>query len=376
MVRSAAGGSRARRRSPRHGRSVNGSVEGRLRVTASTKAHNRIIAFAMALLLAFTALGPLPAASADEVSDAKAVLEDAQKKLDDIQAQCDELDDQVERLQAQIEETAGSAMALQEVLAEGRESLGHIANYEYRMSSMDTFLGIFLGSASFQEFIRNMDYLNLLAENQTAELQEQSARKDQFDSTMSLLSAQKDTQQTAVSQLEEKRAEAETVVEEAASKLQDAEAAEALRAQAAAIAKKEEQAASSSGGAPSGGSSGGSGGSSGGVPSGPSTGGAWQTTQATAYNPTGALTATGEPCTWNSMGVAMYMYMPGLSSYYGRKVEISYGQRSVVAVVNDCGGFAGHYPSTMFDLQPGVWKALGASSATEWGRRTIQYRFL
>ncbi len=68
------------------------------------------------------------------------------------------------------------------------------------------------------------------------------------------------------------------------------------------------------------------------------------------------------------------MSWPNYRSYFGRMVEISYGGRTVVAVVNDCGSLNGG--SRSLDLQPGVWKALGFSSATAWGVRTVSYRFL
>ncbi len=347
----------------------------------------------LSTFLVFPLDGTVSQAQADEVSDAQAVLKEATAKLEEIQKECDELNATVERLQSQIDETADSALELQETLTLGRNSLGQIANYEYRMGSFDTMVGIFLGATSFQEFTRNMDYLNLLARNQAAELTEQTARKQQYDSTMSLLGAQKDTQEDAMGDLEEKKAEAEKVVAEATAKLQDAEAAQALKSQAQAIASTGTPSTSSGGSsaggapaeqpsAPSGGSSGGgsagggSNGGGGGGGGGPSTAG-WQTGGATAYNPTGALTATGAPCTWDSMGVAVCMSMPNYRSYYGRMVEISYNGRSVVATVNDCGGFGAHpWPETMFDLQPGVWKQLGYSSAVQWGRRTISYRFL
>ncbi len=336
----------------------------------------------LSTFLVFPLDGTVSQAQADEVSDAQAVLKEATAKLEEIQKECDELNATVERLQSQIDETADSALELQETLTLGRNSLGQIANYEYRMGSFDTMVGIFLGATSFQEFTRNMDYLNLMARNQTAELEEQAARKAQYDSSMALLSAQKDAQEEASSDLEAKRAEAEKVVEEATAKLQDAEAAEMLRQQAAAFVPAPGNGSGGNSGSSGGGngdSQGGGtgGGSSGGEETPPPSSGGWVSGGATAYNPTGALTATGAPCTWDSMGVAVCMSMPNYRSYYGRMVEISYNGRSVVATVNDCGGFGAHpWPETMFDLQPGVWKQLGYSSAVQWGRRTISYRFL
>ena len=229
-------------------------------MTTIARVQRRVTALVLAALLVLSTFlvfpldGTVSQAQADEVSDAQAVLKEATAKLEEIQKECDELNATVERLQSQIDETADSALELQETLTLGRNSLGQIANYEYRMGSFDTMVGIFLGATSFQEFTRNMDYLNLLARNQAAELTEQTARKQQYDSTMSLLGAQKDTQEDAMGDLEEKKAEAEKVVAEATAKLQDAEAAQALKSQAQAIAStgtpSTSPGGSSAGGAP------------------------------------------------------------------------------------------------------------------------------
>ena len=74
------------------------------------------------------------------------------------------------------------------------------------------------------------------------------------------------------------------------------------------------------------------------------------------------------------MGVAVPLSWPNARSYLGRQVEISYGGSTVVATVNDLGGMGGG--SRSLDLQPGVWKAFGASSCFDWGVRTVSYRFL
>ena len=107
----------------------------------------------------------------------------------------------------------------------------------------------------------------------------------------------------------------------------------------------------------------------------------WLSGTASAYggstdSSTGAVstTATGARCDDSSMGVAVPMSMPNYRSYFGRKVEISYNGRSVIATVNDCGGMGGG--SRVLDLQPGVFKALGFSSCNAWGLRTVSYRFL
>ena len=105
----------------------------------------------------------------------------------------------------------------------------------------------------------------------------------------------------------------------------------------------------------------------------------WLSGTASAYGGSsdpgcGTRTATGATVSDWSMGVAVPMSMPGYRSYLGRQVEISYGGKSVIATVNDCGGMGGG--GRVLDLQPGVFKALGASTCNGWGLRTVKYRFL
>lgn len=107
----------------------------------------------------------------------------------------------------------------------------------------------------------------------------------------------------------------------------------------------------------------------------------WMSGVASAYGgesdpstPNPGTTATGALCDDWSMGVAVPMAMSGYRSLFGMSVEISYGGRSVIAVVNDCGYMGAG--ARALDLQPGVWKALGFSSCNDWGLRTVSYRFL
>ncbi len=106
----------------------------------------------------------------------------------------------------------------------------------------------------------------------------------------------------------------------------------------------------------------------------------WRTGYATAYggstdpytkNPD--TTATGDVVDDNSMGVAVPIAW-GPSAYYGRTVEIQYNNKTVRAIVNDCGGLGNG--ARALDLQPGVFKALGFNSTSAWGVRQVKYRFL
>ena len=92
------------------------------------------------------------------------------------------------------------------------------------------------------------------------------------------------------------------------------------------------------------------------------------------YTPNPGITATGATCDDESMGVAIPMSWDEYCQYYGCTVEIVYNGITVYATVNDCGYMGGG--SRDLDLQPGVWKAFGFSSCTEWGLRYVKYRFL
>ncbi len=78
----------------------------------------------------------------------------------------------------------------------------------------------------------------------------------------------------------------------------------------------------------------------------------------------GGTTANGSIVTETSMGIAM------LNVPFGTYVEISYGGKSVVAVVNDRGPYAA---GRVIDMQPAVARALNFLDV---GVATVQYRFL
>ena len=73
------------------------------------------------------------------------------------------------------------------------------------------------------------------------------------------------------------------------------------------------------------------------------------------------------------MGVAIPLAW-GRRDLLGHQVLISYGGKTVTAVINDLGGMGGG--SRALDLQPGVFRALGANSCDGWGLRTVQYKIL
>ena len=361
------------------------------------------IALSMGLLFAGAGAGArgegASLAWADGVSEAQAALDEAESRMASISQEYEELAVQAADLQSRINDTAQQALDAQTAMLEGREALGKSAVYEYRGGSVSLMLDVLLGSASFDELLRNISYLNSIMQYQADEIEAQKTRIAEFEALLSQLNVQKADYDAKTAELDQKQVEAAQVVEAARAHLGDAQAEEAARL--AALEEQQAKLADRESAGSESGSSDGSGSESGSTTTGreevvpPSTpvtpdpdpdppsndDSGWETGSASAYggstdpyvsNP--CYTATGAVCDDNSMGVAIPMSWPNYRSYYGRTVEISYNGMTVLATVNDCGGLLGGKRS--LDLQPGVWKAFGFSSCNAWGVRTVSYRFL
>lgn len=104
----------------------------------------------------------------------------------------------------------------------------------------------------------------------------------------------------------------------------------------------------------------------------------WATGIASAYGGSsdpgcGSWSATGALVDDYSMGVAIPLAW-GRRDLLGHTVLISYGGKTVTAVINDLGGMGGG--SRSLDLQPGVFKALGFNTCNSWGIRSVSYKIL
>lgn len=344
-------------------------------------------------------------AYADEVSDAQNALSAAEARMSQIASEHEALVKQAEELQEQIDEATQGVMDAQAAAQAGRNKLGVYATQEYKTGGI-SLVKVLLESQSISDLVNNMQYFDAIQEDQARQIAEQKQLEATFNDALDDLNKKKDEQVKAISDAEAKQTEAQQVVAQATAHLSDAQAsaeaarlaelqkqAEALKAQQEAQSQTEQSSAEESTGAAekaeesgnsaasnSGNQSSNSSNSSSSNNSNSSnTSSGWQSGVVSAYGSTsdgtlGAHTATGAIVSESSMGVAVPMSMPNYRSYFGRSVEISYGGRTVVAVVNDCGGLGGG--SRALDLQPGVWKALGASSCFDWGVRTVSYRFL
>lgn len=348
-------------------------------------------------------------AYADEVSDAQNALSAAEARMSQIASEHEALVKQAEELQDQIDEATQGVMDAQAAAQAGRNKLGVYATQEYKTGGI-SLIKVLLESQSISDLVNNMQYFDAIQEDQARQIAEQKQLEATFNDALDDLNKKKDEQVKAISDAEAKQTEAQQVVAQATAHLSDAQAAaeaarlaelqkqaEALKAQQEAQSQTEQasaeeskgaaekaeesgnSAASNSGNQSSSGSSSESNSSSSNNSNSSNTSSGWQSGVVSAYGSTsdgtlGAHTATGAIVSESSMGVAVPMSMPNYRSYFGRSVEISYGGRTVVAVVNDCGGLGGG--SRALDLQPGVWTALGASSCFDWGVRTVSYRFL
>ncbi len=361
-----------------------------------------------------TSIAVVPAAPAfatSSVADARTSLDQAESRLADITKEYDDLQAQVDDLQTQIDDATAGVLDAQDAAQKGREKLGESAQFAYKTGGI-SLLDVVLASQSLDEFIDNAQYVLAVQDAQADIISRQRSLEAEYQAALEDLGAKKDLQIKKLNQAADKSAEAQQVVDSAQAQLKDAQDAEAeserlaklqeeakalAAAQAASASSKDavvtsnDSTGSSSSSSSSTASSTSSSSSSSSLSTSSSSSNAgssssntlsssdgWHSGEASAYGSTsdgtlGEATATGAIVTQSSMGVAVSMSMPNYRDYLGRSVEISYGGRTVVATVNDCGGFGG---SRVLDLQPGVWSALGASSCEDWGVRTVSYRFL
>lgn len=352
-----------------------------------------------------------------EVQAATATYSAATSKADELQKQVDELANDILELE-------------QEKIPAQRKKASEAATNLYKMQNDSAnMLSSLLGSSSFGEFLNLAKYLGVIENKNVSELEDMNALNEQLQAKMAEVSASKDEavkqEETAAQALAQAKdaqqqmqakadaedaAEAEAArkaAEEAAAQLAAAQE-QAARQKAAAEAAAQQQATSNGAGAttaPTGNGSaqasapaaqpaqpsqapqssqpsqpaqkpatdsgttsnaGSNSGSSGDGTASSASG--WKTGVASYYGLgdglMGSATASGEPVTETSMGIAM------LNVPLGTRVEISYGGRSVIAVVNDRGPYA---HGRVIDMQPAVARQLGFISA---GVGTVRYRFL
>lgn len=340
--------------------------------SAHAKARATIVAGLATALLCSSALAPASAyaATADELQNR---VDAATQAYGDASAKVSELQAKIDESQAKIDEVNAE-------LPEQRERAEQSLNSLYKMQQgTPGLVSLLLSSDSFADFFTTYQYLNAVQRSNTDALAELNRMEGELSAAQQTLQAAKDEASAQQQQAQTSMTEAQTALDELNAQIAAQAAAEAA-AQAQAQTQAQSQAASGSSQAAS---SPAASAPSASTPSNPSatdgsevkSDGEWMIGMASAYsvgsNTGGNATASGDELTDDSMSVAV-----PLSQRYllGRSVQIRYGGKTITAVVNDVGGFAAY--GRVLDLAGGCWKAFGCSSASDWGVRAVQYRFL
>lgn len=296
--------------------------------------------------------------------------------------------DRVNELNEQISEMADEILDFeQNKLPEQQQKASDAAANLYKLHvASPNVMSMLLNSASLGDLITQGKYLTTIQDDNTAELERLNAMHEELEAKMEELSSAKDEAEQEQQKASEALASAQSAQAQMAARAQSEDAAEAEAARkaaeeaAATTAQMQQQGSVSNSNGSSQGSNAGSAGSAGsgsstqqpsgtgGSSSGTTSTSSWKSGVASYYGIgdgfMGGTTASGAIVTESSMGVAM------LNVPLGTYVEISYGGRSVIAVVNDRGPYV---HGRVIDMQPAVARALGFLSV---GVGTVQYRFL
>lgn len=296
--------------------------------------------------------------------------------------------DRVNELNEQISEMADEILDFeQNKLPEQQQKASDAAANLYKLHvASPNVMSTLLNSASLGDLITQGKYLTTIQDDNTAELERLNAMHEELEAKMEELSSAKDEAEQEQQKASDALTSAQSAQAQMAARAQSEDAAEAEAARkaaeeaAATTAQMQQQGSVSNSNGSSQGSNAGSAGSAGsgsstqqpsgtgGSSSGTTSTSSWKSGVASYYGIgdgfMGGTTASGAIVTESSMGVAM------LNVPLGTYVEISYGGRSVIAVVNDRGPYV---HGRVIDMQPAVARALGFLSV---GVGTVQYRFL
>lgn len=322
-----------------------------------------IVPAVLALTFALaTALVVPSRALADEISDLTAEQQETNDQIVSQQAKASELADESEQLQAQLDGLYPQLQDTAQRLDDAQSRVSSLLSYQYKNGSDTNFLSVVLSSTSWDDFVTRITYSSSVTDSLTQAVEQVREEQDALDSQKteleSLIQQKKQNEEdvaSTVAGLQAKSAQIDSRLQQIAEQAAAEQAAQQAAAQQAAA----QQQGSSSGGTSSS------------VPD-----GSWGSGLASSYNPEhdGTATATGIPLDWSSYTVAIPMRWSSFWSYYYRSVEISYGGTTIVAMVTDCGVLPG---GRVLDLSPACAEALcGSSESSDWGVRTVSYRFL
>ncbi len=329
-------------------------------------------------------------AHAVTVDELQAQVDQATQAYNDATSKVSQLQAQIEESQAKIDEVNGSLPEKQK-----RAATSMSAAYKMQQSTPGL-VTMLLSADTFSDFLTSFQYITAITRSNDDAVNELVNMERELSSAQETLEQAKEeadaqqkqaqdslnSAQTALVQLNAQiAAEAAAEAKAKAAEEAAAQAATAAASEAATTGAESSPANSSSSTSGNSGTSGTSASSS--TTSDPSatdgseveTDGEWMIGLASAYsvadNTGGNATASGEILTDDSVTVAV-----PLSQRYllGRSVQIRYAGKTITATVTDVGGFAQY--GRVLDLAGGVWKFFGCDSATAWGVRAVQYRFL
>lgn len=344
-----------------------------------------------AVLVGGSCLGVAPRSAYAATAQTEAELAALTQQVNSAATTYQQATDRVNELNEQISDMAAEILDFeQNKLPEQQQKASDAAANLYKLHvASPNVMSMLLNSASLGDLITQGKYLTTIQDDNTAELERLNAMHEELESKMEKLSAAKDEAEQEQQKASDALTSAQSAQGEMEARAQSEDAAEAEAARkaaeeaAATTSQMQQQGSVSSSNGSSQGSNAGNGGNAGSASSGSSTqqpsgaGGSssgttstssWKSGVASYYGIgdgfMGGTTASGAIVTESSMGVAM------LNVPLGTYVEISYGGRSVIAVVNDRGPYV---HGRVIDMQPAVARALGFLSV---GVGTVQYRFL
>lgn len=341
-----------------------------------------------AVLVGGSCLGVAPRSAYAATAQTEAELAALTQQVNSAATTYQQATDRVNELNEQISDMAAEILDFeQNKLPEQQQKASDAAANLYKLHvASPNVMSMLLNSASLGDLITQGKYLTTIQDDNTAELERLNAMHEELESKMEKLSAAKDEAEQEQQKASDALTSAQSAQGKMAARAQSENAAEAEAARkaaeeaAATTSQMQQQGSVSSSNGSSQGSNAGSAGNAssgsstqqpsgtGGSSSGTTSASGWKSGVASYYGIgdgfMGGTTASGAIVTESSMGVAM------LNVPLGTYVEISYGGRSVIAVVNDRGPYV---HGRVIDMQPAVARALGFVSV---GVGTVQYRFL
>ena len=392
----------------------------------------RVLAVSLAGLTAFSNPGAAIAQNSQQVRE-QAAKEN--ERLEELLAQIESQREEVSRLEQRIDELANESIHLQGVLIADRDDLASVVGTTYRWGGIPNVVEMALVSDSLDQFISSLYYARKVTEWQASSVRRTLDDKRELEDQMNQIEKARSERTEVLGAMEENRASLSASVnallaraatlEEEERKAEEArlaeiarqaeldkkradeekaraEATEQARREAEAIqraqseearkreedARKEEEQRQENAPAPAPAPE----------PAPEPTpepapdpapqpaeepvsdeGGDWIECLASAYTiedntpPGSTATASGIQLDESVPTVALPVSM-NPARFYGSKIQIAYGDMTVVATITDCGGLSGG--ARGLDLTPAVFRAFGFSTADVWGVRSVRYRFL